>query len=133
MAENSLALLSRATQMLAEVKTIDDAKYLMDIASTAKHYARKHKLGKEAVSHAREIEIKAEILLGEFLAEIEKNKGAVEHADRCTALEDNVWAAKYAVITDVYGFAPDSFEARTTPHAEAFWCFKVPTNSGRVS
>jgi len=58
---------------------------------------------------------------------------AVEHADRCTALEDNVWAAKYAVITEVYGFAPDSFEARTTPHAEAFWCFKMPANSGGVS
>jgi len=74
-AENSLALLSRATQMLAEVKTIDDAKYLMDIASTAKHYARKHKLGKDAVGHAKEIEIKAEILLGKFLAEMEKDKG----------------------------------------------------------
>ena len=75
MAENSLALLSRATQMLAEVKMIDDAKYLMDIASTAKHYARKHKLGKDAVGHAKEIEIKAEILLGKFLAEMEKDKG----------------------------------------------------------
>ena len=88
MAENSLALLSRATQMLAEVKTIDDAKYLMDIASTAKHYARKHKLGKDAVGHAKEIEIKAEIMLGEFLTEIEKSKGGnpnlqpVNHADR---------------------------------------------------
>lgn len=77
MAENSLVLLSKANQMLAEAKTIDEAKYLMDIASAAKHYAQKHKLGKEAVDHAREIEIRAEILLGEFLREMEKNRGAM--------------------------------------------------------
>ena len=61
--------------MLAEVQSIDDAKNLMDTASAAKHYAQKHKLGKEAVGYAREIEIRAEILLGEFLAEMRKNKG----------------------------------------------------------
>jgi hypothetical protein len=49
----------------------------MDIASAAKHYTQKHKLGKEAVGHAREIEIRAEILLGEFLAQMEKNKGVL--------------------------------------------------------
>ena len=100
MVENSLALLSRATQMLAEVKTIDDAKYLMDIASTAKYYARKHKLGKEAVSHAREIEIKAEILLGEFLTEMEKNKGGdpVDHADR---VEDPLTLRKMEITKDL--------------------------------
>jgi hypothetical protein len=59
MTENSLAILTKANQMLAEVKTIDDAKNLMDIASSAKHYAQKHKLGKDAVNHAREIEIRA--------------------------------------------------------------------------
>ena len=50
----------------------------MDIASAAKHYAQKHKLGKEAVNHAREIEIKAEILLGEFLLEMEKGSSYVK-------------------------------------------------------
>jgi len=49
----------------------------------AKHYAQKHKLGKEAVGYAREIEISAEILLGEFLAEMRKDKGGkpVEYVD----------------------------------------------------
>lgn len=78
MNENSLVLLSKANQMLAECKTIDEAKDLMDIASAAKHYAQKHKLGKEAVNHAREIEIRAEILLGEFLKQMEKNKGTLK-------------------------------------------------------
>lgn len=75
MTENSLILLDNATKMLAEVKSIDDAKYLMDIAASAKYYAQKHNLGKEAVSYAKNIEISAEIKLGEFLREMEKNKG----------------------------------------------------------
>jgi hypothetical protein len=72
---NSLAILGNATRMLAEVKTIDDAKQLMDIAAAARLYARKHDLGKEAVAYAHEIEIRAEIKLGEILAVMEKNKG----------------------------------------------------------
>jgi DNA modification methylase len=72
---SSLAILGNATRMLAEVKTIDDAKQLMDIAAAAKLYARKHDLGKEAVAYAHEIEIRAEIKLGEILAVMEKNKG----------------------------------------------------------
>lgn len=76
MNESSLAILSNATRMLAEVKTIDDAKNLKDVAAAAKLYAQKHNLGKEAVAHAREIEIKSEIKLGELLREMEKNKGA---------------------------------------------------------
>lgn len=31
---------------------------------------------------------------------------------------------KYALITNTYGFTEDSWEARTTPQAEAFWRFE---------
>ncbi len=84
MPESNLVKLDQATRMLAEIKTVDDAKSLMDIASAAKHYARKHGLGKEAVSYARTIEVSAEIKLGEILKPMEKNKGGdpVSHDDR---------------------------------------------------
>ena len=75
MESKSIALLNNATKMLAEVQSIDDAKNLMDTASAAKHYARKHGLGVEAVTFARSIEIASEIKLGEFLQLMEKNKG----------------------------------------------------------
>jgi 16S rRNA G966 N2-methylase RsmD len=75
METKSIALLSNAARMLAEVKTIDDAKQLMDMAAAAKVYAQKHKLGKEAVEYAQEIERAAFIKLGEILADMEKNKG----------------------------------------------------------
>jgi site-specific DNA-methyltransferase (adenine-specific) len=92
---NSLTVLNNATQMLAEVKTIDDAKQLMDVAASAKYYAQKHGLGKQAVDYAREIEVEAEIKLGEFLIAMDKNKGAqgigtsaVSNNDRTLRLED---------------------------------------------
>jgi hypothetical protein len=72
----SIAILGNATRMLAEVQTIDDAKQLLDIAASAKLYARKHNLGKEAVNYAHGIETQAEIKLGEILIQMDKNKGA---------------------------------------------------------
>ena len=41
-------------------------------------------------------------------------------------LDDASWARKYALITQVYGFAPDSWEARTCPRMEAFHCHPDP-------
>ena len=35
-----------------------------------------------------------------------------------------VWARKYALITEVYGFLPGSWEARAAPRTEAFDCFQ---------
>jgi len=42
-------------------------------------------------------------------------------ADVYVRLPPDIWKEKYRIITEVYGFAPDSFEARVTPKDEAFW------------
>jgi LmbE family N-acetylglucosaminyl deacetylase len=42
-------------------------------------------------------------------------------ADVYVRLPQEVWEQKHRIITDVYGFADSSFEARTTPKDEAFW------------
>ena len=44
-------------------------------------------------------------------------------ADRRDVLQDHVWLEKRRLITDLYGFNPGSWEARTTPREEGFWCF----------
>lgn len=36
------------------------------------------------------------------------------------------WQKKYNIITEIYGFATDSWEAMATPKHEAFWQFKEP-------
>ncbi len=40
-----------------------------------------------------------------------------------TRLPASIWKEKYDIITQIYGFDPTSWEARTTPKAEAFWQF----------
>ncbi|MGQ0601865.1 MAG: PIG-L deacetylase family protein [Anaerolineales bacterium] len=42
------------------------------------------------------------------------------------ALAPETWRIKHDLVTQVYGFSPESWEARTTPRAEAFWCFQSP-------
>jgi len=49
---------------------------------------------------------------------------AIEDADIHIRLLEEIWQKKYDIITNIYGFNSDSFEARTTPREEAFWCFK---------
>ena len=35
-----------------------------------------------------------------------------------------IWQNKYKIITQIYGFTMDSWEAQTTPRMEAFWQFQ---------
>jgi LmbE family N-acetylglucosaminyl deacetylase len=44
-------------------------------------------------------------------------------APRQLPLPDEVWDRKYALLTEVYGFSPFSWEARATPRVEAFHCY----------
>ena len=46
---------------------------------------------------------------------------AVAEAPIRTALPEEVWGEKYRILREVYGFAGDSKEARTTPREEGFW------------
>ena len=50
-----------------------------------------------------------------YLPKAEKN------ADIQVELSPKIWQKKYEIITNMYGFDKDSFEAKTTPRREAFW------------
>jgi LmbE family N-acetylglucosaminyl deacetylase len=47
-------------------------------------------------------------------------------ADRQDILAEKVWREKRQLIMDVYGYGADSWEARTAPREEGFWCFDSP-------
>jgi LmbE family N-acetylglucosaminyl deacetylase len=47
----------------------------------------------------------------------------IERAHVQMTLEENVWKEKADIVQNTYGFEPDSWEASTTPRAEAFWRF----------
>lgn len=95
---NALAKLDRATHMLAEAKTLDEVKGIMDIAEAARVYARAAKLGLEAYNHAAEVKVRAERKAGEMLKQLERSKGGqpthsnverVEVSEYREVLEDN--------------------------------------------
>jgi len=44
----------------------------------------------------------------------------VESAEVFQTLTNSIWLKKYRIITEIYGFNADSWEAKTTPSAEAF-------------
>ena len=41
-------------------------------------------------------------------------------------LTKRIWLRKYSIITETYGYKEKSWEAETTPRAEAFWQFNDP-------
>ena len=56
---------------------------------------------------------------------------AAPEASIYQVLEREIWQEKYALITGVYGFKEDSWEAATAPLAEAFQAFTDPDNAFR--
>ena len=48
---------------------------------------------------------------------------AIHNASYFETLDPEIWLKKYKIITETYGFDSDSWEAKTTPKAEAFWIF----------
>lgn len=73
--QRALIKLGDATKMLAEVRDAPSAKKLMDVASAAELYARKAKLGQDAVNYAAGIKLDAERMLGAYLKPQPDNRG----------------------------------------------------------
>ncbi|UCF00511.1 MAG: PIG-L family deacetylase [Planctomycetota bacterium] len=48
----------------------------------------------------------------------------VKDADIYVRLPDDIWRKKIKIITEIYGFGNDSFEAEAAVRDEAFWRFK---------
>ena len=54
---------------------------------------------------------------------------ASDDADIVRELSSEVWARKHRLITHDYGFAEASWEARVTPHSEAFFRLETPEHA----
>jgi hypothetical protein len=53
-------------------------------------------------------------------------------ADCHTDLDLVIWRQKYQIMTQIYGFSPDSWEARSTPRSEAFWRLETAADRRRL-
>jgi len=72
---DSVAIFTRAAQMLAEADTIQKTKELKDLALTARDWAIRKGLGEEAVRYAQSYALMAERKMGEMLKATERAKG----------------------------------------------------------
>ncbi|MCD6297941.1 MAG: hypothetical protein J7M30_12400 [Deltaproteobacteria bacterium] len=72
---DSVAIFTRAAQMLAEADTIQKTKELKDLALTARDWAIRKGLGEDAVRHAQSYALRAERKMGEMLKATERAKG----------------------------------------------------------
>lgn len=75
MTASSLAIFTKAAQMLVEANTIQKAKDLKDLALTAADFAKRKGMGEEAVNYARSYAFEAERKMGEMLIETERAPG----------------------------------------------------------
>jgi N6-adenosine-specific RNA methylase IME4 len=76
MQDSVVAKLDLARTALAEAKTIQETKTVLDMAVAAEVYAKRQKLGEEAERYAIAIKIEALAQLGNMLRDMPKNKGA---------------------------------------------------------
>jgi len=51
-----------------------------------------------------------------------------ENASVFLQLSEMIWQKKYSILTETYGFEKNSWEAKTTTHAEAFWKYTDHTD-----
>jgi len=70
--ENRLAILEQADKLLAEIKTVDDARHIAATADAARAYAKELNLGLDVENRAMEIKIWAQYSAGGILLEMEK-------------------------------------------------------------
>ena len=109
---DALAKLSAATYALAEAKTLDDVKRIIDIAEAARTYAKAAKLGLEAANHAAEVKLRAERKAGELLQQLERAPGP----GRGNTEEKIFQAGKSFPESEYRAVLTDSDIAPTTAH-----------------
>jgi len=54
---------------------------------------------------------------------------AIQTASIYYNIPEPIWQKKYSIITSIYGFEKNGFEAETTPRMEAFWKFTNPLDA----
>jgi len=119
------------------LRTIDIEDAIMDLLPSSRYdLVLTHSLWGEYTRHRRHEEVAKAVMalrdsqrvstgdLWMFAYEDGGGKYLPRPAANCDVtirLPKDIWQRKYEIITGAYGFAPDSFEAKTTPKEETFW------------
>jgi len=83
-----IAKLDTARMALAEAKTIQETKKILDIASAAQIYAKRQQLGEEAIQYATAIKVEALAQLGRMLKETPRHEGILRRGTELAPREN---------------------------------------------
>lgn len=71
--DQTIVKMEQANRLLAECKTVPEAKYYHDMAEAGRQFARMNHLGLEAVNNAAEFKLRTERRLGDLLKQMAEN------------------------------------------------------------
>ena len=86
--DSVVANLQRASTALAEAKTIQQTKKIIDVAAAAEIYAKRQQLGEENIAIAHSIKLDALRKLGEMLKAAPKNEGQIRRGTKMEPREN---------------------------------------------
>ena len=95
---NELTLLTQATTMLAEARTLEDIKEIRNMAAMAEAYAKAESLGREAQDYAAEIRLLAGRKAGEVLIQA-KEAGEIRQGPRAKSSEEELFSLEELEIS----------------------------------
>jgi hypothetical protein len=135
--DSVIVSLVRASTALAEARTIQQTKSVLDVAAAAEIYAKRQQLGEEAIGIAHSIKIEALRKLGEMLKATPRNEGAkgigasaVPKENRTPTLADLGLDKKTAMVAQqLTQLTDDAFEQVREGHetiAKALNALKPP-------
>ncbi len=97
-------------------------------------HRRHEETGKAVISLWEKGQVKAHEVW--ILAYADSGKGgkddpprAIKTAHLVIQLPEEIWQRKYYIITNIYGFEPETYESSIVLREEAFWCFRSPVES----
>lgn len=111
------------------LELLDDRSYDLVITHSPQGEYTRHRRHEEAWQAIwplwRRRQIRSESLWAFAYSDAEgSQKPTVEpDAHLLLPLDASIWTRKYLILTEIYGFCADSWEAQTTPRTEGFWCF----------
>jgi len=100
---DKLAVLTEVERRLAEIKTVDEAKNIRNVAEAARVYAKSAQLGLEIQNHAAFVKIQAERRAGELMAKLPRADVSRNAAKTKTKVQTG---SPFSAVLKTAGIAP---------------------------
>ena len=127
--DSVVAKLDIARTALAEAKTIQETKVILDTAAAAEIYARRQKLGDEAIFYATSIKVEALKRLGNMLKETPRAAARFDEGNKkVPSSNDNPTLADLGIDKKVSSLAQKTIETKEELTTSEFLKYSTKLN-----